>query len=121
MNSISVFEYIYRDAHNYKAWGLLHLTGQVTPSDVCTLRKCLEGGVFFIAEQVGVPPVYAELWEISSGPTGADHVWHEFFELRPTTVSDMQEEPWGSVDDLMARFTSVKRWNERLSPNWILE
>lgn len=118
MSGFSIFEYLYRDASNYKAWGSLLLKGQVTQADVDALGKCLEGGEFFIAEQVGVPPVYAELWEISGGATEDDHVWHEFVGLRPATAEDMQEKPWGSVSELLARFTSVRRWDERLSPNW---
>ena len=118
MENFSVFEYLYRDADNYKAWGFLRLTGQVTSADVDTLRKCLEGSEFFIAEQVGIPPVYAELWGASGRSTDADHVWHEFFELRPAAAGDTQEEPWGSVAELMSRFASVKLWDERLSPNW---
>jgi hypothetical protein len=118
MSGFSIFEYLYRDASNYKAWGSLLLKGQVTQADVDALGKCLEGGEFFIAEQVGVPPVYAELWEFSDGPTDDDHVWHEFFGLRPATAEDTPEVPWGSVGDLLARLTSVKRWDERLSPHW---
>lgn len=114
----SIFEYLYRDASNYKAWGSLFLTGQATQADVDALRKCLESGDLFVAEQVGVPPVYAELWEFSDGLTDDDHVWHEYFGLRPATAEDTPEEPWGSVGGLLARFTSVKRWDERLSPHW---
>ncbi|TQV63327.1 MAG: hypothetical protein FNT29_07330 [Halothiobacillaceae bacterium] len=118
MDGFSIFEYLYRDASNYKAWGSLLLKGQVTQADADALGKFLEGGEFFIAEQVGVPPVYAELWEISGGVTEDDHVWHEFVGLRPATAEDIQEKPWGSVSELLARFTSVRQWDERLSPNW---
>lgn len=114
-----VFEYLYRDAGNFKAWGALLLKGELTKSQVAEMRSGFEGSEFFIAEQIGVPPLYQELWAYSDGPTENDHVWHEFFALRPAEESDLTEgAPWGTVNALFTAVSGVARWNERLSPHW---
>jgi hypothetical protein len=61
----SVFSYLYRDASNYKAFGLLLLKGTASAGDVETWRQHFESGEFLIAEQLGIPPLYAELWAFS--------------------------------------------------------
>lgn len=58
-----VFEYLYRDASNYKAWGEILLAGVPSQNDIAVLRACLESGEYFVAEQVGIPAVYKELWD----------------------------------------------------------
>lgn len=83
------------------------------------MRSGFEGSEFFIAEQIGVPPLYQELWAYSDGPTENDHVWHEFFALRPAEESDLTEgAPWGTANALFTAVSGVARWNERLSPHW---
>lgn len=118
MAEFSVFDYLYRDASNYKAWGSLLLEGSATEEDIEVLRVQLDGGEFFIAEQVGVPTLYAELWQLSDGPSDDDHVWHTFHELRPASPEDISKAPWGRVVDLVARFKSISKWDEQLSPHW---
>lgn len=118
MTEFSVFDYLYRDASNYKAWGSLLLEGNVSATELDALQTCLSGGEFFIAEQVGIPPLYEELWQYSDGPTEDDHVWHTFHALRSAAPEDMAGTPWGKVSELVARFKAVRRWDEKLSPNW---
>jgi hypothetical protein len=48
----SVFECIYRDAGNYKAFGELLLAGQHTDGDLHAIKSACESGRFFIAEQL---------------------------------------------------------------------
>lgn len=72
----------------------------------------------FIAEQIGVPPLYQELWAYSDGPTESDHVWHEFFALRPAEGNDLaMGAPWGTAITLFTAVSGIARWNERLSPH----
>lgn len=115
----SVFEYLYRDAGNFKAWGTLLLKGMLTEAQVGEMHSKFDGGEFFIAEQIGVPPLYQELWDYSDGPTDSDHVWHEFFALRPAEENDLVEgSPWGTANALFTAVSGIARWNERLSPHW---
>ena len=120
MANFSVFDYCYCDASNYKAWGILLLQGLASEADIEDLSNHLDSGEFFIAEQLGIPPLYAELWELSSGPSDDDHVWHTFHELRPATAEEMTGSIWGMAEDLIARIKAVKNWDEALSPQWAI-
>jgi hypothetical protein len=120
VNDFSIFEYLYRDASNYKAWGKLLLSGTVSESCVITLQQCLESEEFFIAEQVGIPPLYKELWNLSGGPTNDDHAFHTFFKLRPATAEEIATFPlWGELSLLLTSFRQVdNQWSCTLSPNF---
>lgn len=118
MTTYSIFDYCYRDAANYKAWGTLLLEGEALKEDIERIVSILDGCEFFIAEQVSIPPLYQELWELSGGPTDNDHVWHQFHELRQAENEELSLPVWGTVNDLVARFSGIKRWNETLSPHW---
>lgn len=118
MTEYSIFDYMYRDAGNYKSWSYLLLKGRTTKKRLDEITACLNDYDFFIAEQVGIPPLYEELWGFSGGPTEDDHVWHTFNELRKARADEIVGEPWGTVAELIARFKSVKRWDEQLSPHW---
>ena len=114
----SVFEYLYRDAANYKAWGSLLLSGKPTQEDIAVLRACTESGEYFVAEQVGIPPLYEELWALSDGPTEDDHALHEFVELRTANKEDTETLPvFGELTKLLKTFRAVSKWDYSLSPN----
>lgn len=115
----TLFEYLYRDASNYKAWGQLLIAGDVSHDYYEALVSCLETDDLFVAEQVGIPPLYEKLWALSGGKTEDDHAYHQFFELRPATNEEITElEPFTDTDELLKRFQQVgRRWNCLLSPN----
>ena len=73
MLAYTVFEYLYRDASNFKAYGSILLRGDFSRDQHNELIQSLEGGEFFIAEQVGMPPLYDLLFQFDGGPTGQDH------------------------------------------------
>ena len=118
MQKFCVFEYLYRDAANYKAWGTLVLRGAATESDLAVLATHFESGEFFIAEQLGIPPLYAELWEFSNGPSIDDHVWHTFHALRPATEEAINGPIFATLKEFISRIRVVKNWNQELSPHW---
>lgn len=110
----SVFEYIYRDAGNFKVWGEILLEGEFTAEEVSHLLARFEGGEHFIAEQIGVPPLYAELWhQCQCEPSDElDHAWHEFGEIRAASSEDFARlKPWGTTTDLLASIDLVESWN----------
>ncbi len=114
-----VFEYMYRDGSNYKAWGSVLLSGEPTDEDVTALKECLESGEYFVAEQVGVPPVYGELWDLSGGPTSDDHAPHEFVALRAATEDERESMLlFGELSHLLKAFQAVTKWDYSLSPNF---
>jgi hypothetical protein len=114
----SVFEYCYCDASNYKVWGDILLQGIASDSDLEPLTNHFDAGEFFIAEQLGIPPLYADLWELSGGPSVDDHVWHTFSELRPATADDIKAQALGTVENFISKIKAVKTWNQTLSPHW---
>lgn len=54
----TVFEYLYRDAGNFKTYGRVLLLGRDEAAER-EIRACLEWGDQFVAEQVGIPALYA--------------------------------------------------------------
>ena len=114
----SVFVYMYRDAANYKAGGQLLLEGECSEAAETTIRECCDSWNHFVAEQVDVPVLYAELYQFSNGPTVDDIAFHEFERLRAATAEDVAStESWGTLDDLIARFRAVEYWDCTLSPH----
>lgn len=118
MSDFSIFEYLYRDASNYKAWGTLLLKGNASSADIEVLKNTFESGEFFIAEQMGIPLLYAELWEFSSGPSSDDHVWHTFYALRPATGDDIKDPVFDTVKNFILKIKEINNWNQELSPHW---
>jgi hypothetical protein len=118
-NSFSIFEYLYRDSGNFKVWGALLLSGSSSDEDEAILRSYLEAGELFVAEQVGIPVLYLDLWALSNGRTHEDHAYHEFVALRPATLDDdLSGHVTNSVLNLLAVFRrNMGRWNCSLSPN----
>ena len=107
----SVFEYLYRDAGNWKSWGQLLLVGEANAVEISSLRARFESGEFFIAEQLGVPTLFQEFRDQYGGPTQDDHSWHEFAGIRPATQAEISHGSiWGTMQSLIERANSVKAW-----------
>lgn len=115
----TIFVYLYRDAGNFKSEGYLLLRGKYTPeADNEIHSTCTDWG-HFVAEQVGVPTLYAELYKYSDGPIKDDIAFHEFCYLRPATSEDIYSYPlWGNLENLIANFKNVRYWNCTLSPHF---
>ena len=114
-----VFEYLYRDASNYKAWGVILLAGIPSQNDIEALRASMESETYFVAEQVGIPAVYKELWELSGGTTSDDHALHEFVALRAPSEDEINSLPlFGNLQSLLTVFQAVTKWDYSLSPNF---
>lgn len=117
------FEYLYRDASNYKAYGSVWLIGPLDRADLDVIVESLEGGSFFVAEQVGIPPLYETLYELSGGPNEDDHAWHTFLDIRSAPKEEIMPAAtvWGTTHDLVAAFASAgQKWEPQLSPNFAL-
>lgn len=114
----SVFAYQYRDAGNYKAQGRLLLLGSSGSAfDEAIYSSCCDRH-YFVAEQVGIPPLYEELYTYSNGPTTDDIAFHEFHEFCHATPEDIQTlQPWGALNKLVSRFLAIQAWDCSLSPH----
>lgn len=114
----SVFVYQYGDADNVSSPGKVLLRGQCNKTLEAAVRTACECGEFFVAEQVGVPTLYVELYELSGGPTVDDVAFHEFLDLRSATVEEAASlRLWGKLDDFVARFCALRHWDCTLSPH----
>ena len=115
----AIFEYLYRDAGNYKAFGALLLKGECSEDEVRAITSSCESKLSFVAEHVGIPALYHELYAYSGGPTVDDHVFHEFGALRKARPEEVKGEPWGTVAELTRRFVDIGgKWRYELSPHW---
>ncbi len=117
MNKFYILEYLYRDADNFKAFGEILLTDKSTNVEIKEIKSTLVSVEYFIAEQVGIPVLYSELWKYSNGPTIADHVFHEFIDFRIATDEEADTlETWGDVTTLSSNFRKVgQNWDCRQS------
>lgn len=118
MQQFSIFEYCYRDGANYKAWGSLLLAGATDDSVIEELQSHFEARVFFIAEQLNIPPLYSKLWAFSHGPTPDDHVWHSFHTLRLAEAHEIEGSVFSTVDSFVRAVRAVRVWDQKLSPHW---
>lgn len=117
-----VFEYLYRDASNYKVGGEILLSGVPSQNDIAGLRARLESGEYFVAEQVGIPVLCKELWDLSGGPTIDDHALHEFVALRIASEDEKKSlQLFGDLSSLLKTFQAVTKWDYSLSPNFDID
>ncbi|MGH8454094.1 MAG: hypothetical protein ACRESW_06045 [Nevskiales bacterium] len=108
---LKVFEYLYRDASNYKVRGFVLLEGDATREMIKEIYKKLDSRMYFIPEQVGLPAIQKDLFQYSGGPNVDDHVWHEFITIRdPTKTEIAQLAVWGKTKQLLSAFQAVRRW-----------
>lgn len=114
----TVFNYLYRDAGNYKAWGAIALEGEVAPEGWNAALANLELGEFFVAEQLGVPPLYNTLYKWSGGPTSADHCWHTFQGIQLVNKPDADAYYWGASKIFVKHLLEVDQWRGELSPHF---
>jgi hypothetical protein len=114
----TVFEYLYRDAANYKVYGALLLRGNFSEEYEAEIKAHCEGSEYFVAEQLDIPALCELLWAQSNGPSEDDHGWHEFICLRVAEVDEVKDfNEWGALDDLLGRFRAAQKWDLNLSPN----
>jgi hypothetical protein len=118
-NDFSVFEYMYRDAGNWKTYGTVLLEG-FDESAEAKIHHSLESENTFVAEQVSVPALCQKHWQdCGEGPNDLDHALHEFVCLRLATNEDRESLPVAmTLASLLEKFTAAAgRWDVRLSPN----
>jgi len=110
-NQFTVVEYLYRDAGNYKTRGTILVAGSFSNDEINLVQNCLYDREFFIPEEVCLPPLQHQLWDIY-GENDDDHEWHSVEKIRPATQRDMTLPIWGTKEVLLHNFKSV---GERLA------
>lgn len=121
MSDFYVMEYLYRDADNFKVFGEILLSGNVSEDYIAEIKSYLYSSEFFVAEQVNIPTLYSQLWKYSNGPTVADHAFHEFSLLRLATEHEIETlDLYGETSILIDTFrmASQQLWNCSLSVHY---
>lgn len=114
----SVFIYQYGDADSVSKPEKLLLCGAWHAQLEASMRAACDSGEYFVAEQIGVPVLYAELYALSGGPTIDDVAFHEFLSFRPATNAEVQLlSMWGDLSSFVKRFFAVSYWDCKLSPH----
>ena len=100
MSSTIRFNYLYRDASNYKEWGSVDFTNpeKLALNEIeQSLRKNFDQGELFIAHQIKIP----ELFFYAAEPiTEDDHCYHEFGSLEEIDTA-ASETPSRSISDFI--------------------
>lgn len=103
--SRTVFLYQYHDASGHKADGVLLLFGESDGIENDLIRESCDEQAYFVAEQVGVPALFDELYAFSDGSTRDDHALHKLQGLREATAEEEASLPlWGSLRELTCHF-----------------
>jgi hypothetical protein len=111
MNSNVKFNYLYRDAGNYKAWGEVIFINpeERTLDEVEThLRKAFDQDGLFIASQILIPEVFLY---IDGRVTDDDHCFHEYDSVEVSNELPNDKEGrsiWRFVEQ--AEFESSRGW-----------
>lgn len=116
--ALTAFDYLYRDAGNFKSHGSIILIGDLSVDDMRKITDAMEDGDRFIAEQVSIPALYSELFKWSGGRISSDHVWHSFEGFREVSPDeDDNLVIWGRKENFVSAFVRVKSWKILMSPN----
>ena len=105
----SVFEYLYRDAGNYKTHAHVLLRGRALDEDHAAIHRALDDSCF-VPARVGLPSLHEQHWRDcgSEFDDELDHPLHEFAGLRPARPDDIEAlAPNGTVAQLAVRFRRV--------------
>lgn len=116
----TVFEYLYRDADNHKAFGKIVFSGSVSPESWDRAFQKLDDGTHFIAEQIGLPSLCSQLFRWSDcGSTDADHCWHEFVSVSVAEEGDLPPAVLrlGEARAFVELLSAIEEWDIGLSPN----
>ena len=120
-SNVCIFEYLYRDAGNWKTYGRLLLSGQHDAAHAVAIRKSLDSGLLFVPEQVGIPPLQRQHLTLhgAGDADDFDHAFHEFMAIRAAGADEVENAvQTESLQELAVRFEHASRagWNVRLSP-----
>lgn len=115
-----VFDYMYRDAANWKTFSQVLLAGQFRSIDVDKIWKALGSDGFLVAEQIGIPALQSEHIDLhgATEEEDLDHAFHQFIALHPAEPGDLSQlKAVGDVVVVVARIqASADRWDCALSP-----
>lgn len=103
------FDYLYRDADNYKCRYQAIVRGEMTREQIETIIDCCEDRIYFLPEQVGLP--FGHLIGFEFDPQ-SDHPWCEQESVYLTPLAPTVNM---TAEELVAAFVAAKgNWREDL-------
>jgi hypothetical protein len=116
-----LFEYLYRDGSNYKAWGAIVFSNpmELLISEIDgRLRRAFDSELFFIANQIEIPEIFLYRDGLL---TGDDHCFHEYdhVELTNDSVTDMYNR---TISDFLAQIEAAAQhgWEVFDPCDWLI-
>jgi hypothetical protein len=121
--ALTEIRYLYRDCGNYKVDGSVHFLGRLTREQSKILAQKVAPERQFIAEQIGFPVLYPQLWRWTNGPSGDDVVWHELASISEGYLADLTPKSimLGRVESFYERMCVIDCWDETQSCHFGLE
>lgn len=113
------FQYLYRDAGNFKVFGSVILRGRLNENERAKIVNSLDEDGRFVAEQVGIPSLYGPLHQLTNGPCKTDVCTHEFCHFEELSSAELPAGSivWGSCGNFANAFANVREWAMKLSAN----
>jgi len=102
--------YEYRDASNYKTNDEVVLAGKIDHELLSKMLAKLQGGMFFIPGQVGLPDIQNKMGDWNED----DHPFHSFLIIQPTSEDPTEGMP--TIYELVASFPDV--WDATYIPSF---
>ncbi len=102
------FEYLYRDASNYKTRNTAVYEGELTEKEINEIFEKCDGANDFIPEQVEMPALGFE------DITEDDHCWCEMMYITITEDKPTEYDKNGPIKakDIYNNFMNVKEWDD---------
>lgn len=103
----TVFEYVYRDAANFKAFGEVWLSGILTAAEKEKILYFCDSNEFFVATQIGVDDLLSKISTYGEFLTTNDHGWHSVIGFR--TEDSLHDESiiWGTTECFLNKFAET--------------
>lgn len=98
--------FLYRDGSNYKKYNSVVIAGVFTDDEINQILDCLDGGGYFIPEQIGFPV------ERFGRITEDDHCWCELTAYNFETTDDDPTIGMSSDEVLKAFLAAKDSWDE---------
>lgn len=85
---VTIIEYRYADAANYKAYNTVVLDGTLTEDEIETVWAALNGREEFLPEQVGLPALQDQVCDDDEDDPAVHYIWHSMDDIRVGTRNE---------------------------------
>ncbi len=105
--SYTVFEYVYRDAANFKVFGEAWLSGILTAAEKERILYFCDSSEFFVATQIGVDDLLSKMTTDGELLSINDHGWHGVIGFRTEDNLPNENIIWGTAEYFLNKFVET--------------